>query len=196
MRKPRQAPLGLDHLSPAHSELCTYAGGILSNILQPKRPPHSYFAELQGEHPHWKPCGMVFTSPVYVIQEEELDSLESGSASLSENSPLMDTLNRRADSQMERTIAHPRMPAKYEGQPYHHIVGPGLENREAKDAGAPMSVHGEPVVFSVESSGGTSPAQPCCPLPKPSTAPTPDWCPWSPHLPREAMPYPTGPSTV
>ena len=141
-------PLGLDNLPPAHPDLNTYAGGILTTFVTTKGPAESYFVELPGEHPHWKPCGMVFINPVYVIQDEELDTLDPDAEPVSETSPLMETLAKRAAMQIERTMAHPDMPPRMEGHPFHHITGIPVDEDQAKRAGAPTSVRGIPVVFS------------------------------------------------
>ena len=54
------APLSLDGTPPLKKGLNTYAGGVLSDLIRPHKPPKSYWTKMPSAQPHWSPCGLVF----------------------------------------------------------------------------------------------------------------------------------------
>ena len=139
----RIIPHMLDERTRNQGDLNTYAGGLLSDITRVHRAPQVYWAKLPSQHEHWSQAATVFVTPVYVVTDEELDSLDTDHFNNHR-----DTINDRADAQVEETMKHPNMPHFYMDEPFHHIIGAPVYSNEAKTMGAPIYVHGMPATFS------------------------------------------------
>ena len=105
---------------------------------------------MPSAQPHWSPCGLVFISPVYVITDEELDSLDTAHFTAAYQGTMPDELEHlkdRAESQFYRTIDHPNAPKYRLDEPFHYIVGAQVYQDEARSLGAPIILHQDPAVF-------------------------------------------------
>ena len=139
----RISPYALDERTRNQGDLNTYASGILSDITRDRRVSQVYWAKLPSQHEHWSHAATVFVTPVYVLSNQELDSLDTDHFNNHR-----DAINDRADAQVEETMKHPNMPHFYMDEPFHHIIGAPVYSDQARNMGAPIYVHGIPATFS------------------------------------------------
>ena len=134
----------LDHLAAPRADLNTYACGILSDGIKPDTPSHPYWTKLPSEQPHWAPAAMVYITPVYVITDDELDSL--GADAFAERNH--QAIHNRANLQVEETSSHANIPPPSQETRFHHVTGAPIHLNQAKRLGAPMFINAPPAIFS------------------------------------------------
>ena len=144
-------PHPLSHHQAGHPHLNTYTGGILTDLYSGSVKPHRYFTALHGTMPHWRPCAMVIVSPVYVVTDDELDSITASQKKLlcSTNIPPNDqtTIDAKAVEQMARTLVHPDIPPPINQEPIHYVTGAPLTDSQSLKLGSPIVPISAPVVF-------------------------------------------------
>ena len=138
---------------PGHAQLNTYAGGLLTDLVKGKIQPDLYLTEMEGPMPHWKPCGMVITSPVYVLTDEELDSVADPRYQYNSHGGVLrfreeKTIQARAKEQMARTLQHPGMPTRISQDTFHYVTGAPLAHRnQGLKLGSSITANSTPAVF-------------------------------------------------
>ena len=144
-------PHALSHHQPGHPHLNTYTGGIQTDLYRGSVQPHRYFTALDGTMPHWRPCAMVTVSPVYVVTDDELESITASRQKVlcSNNIPPNDQtkIDARAAEQMKRTLEHPDIPAPLNQDPIHYVTGAPLTHNQSLNLGSPIVPISTPAVF-------------------------------------------------
>ena len=137
---------------PEH--LNTYTGGILTDLLRPNTQPRHYLTQLEGPMPHWKPCGMVNISPVFVLTNGQLDAIaDQDREKLFHNwrsarpTPTLKAIEDAASDQLERTLQHPDIPPPIRHDPMHYVTGAPLHSDQSTILGAPILPIAEPALF-------------------------------------------------
>ena len=137
--------------------------GVLTNTIATNSASESVQYKTPGASPfsHWQPAHTARLRPISVVTRDELESLSDTELQLLLNQdvllPLTSTIAQRDAEQVQRTMEHPKAPAKYEG-PIHHYASShpdGAHSYQPFNTGEPIIVHRTPVAISPE--GMTNP---------------------------------------
>lgn len=131
------------------------AGGVICLLWELREEgKKSYRSELPGPFQHRRPLMNVDVKPIHILENDEMEAITSEGQTTSKGR-LVDTPNKatarlgileRANTQVERTMAHRNIPPVYDGPVFRYLLtgdGPGTHFEN----GAPIAVHGTPVTM-------------------------------------------------
>ena len=137
-------------LSALKKGLNTYAGGVLSDLIRPHKPPKSYWTRMPSAQPHWSPCGLVFISPVYVITDQELDSLDTAHFTAAYQGTMPEELEHLKDRR-NRSSTEPLTTRTHPSTVWTNPFTTSWERRytgmRPEAWGPPILLHRKPAVF-------------------------------------------------
>ena len=125
-----------------------YAAGVCCYISTPPNDyPFTYHTPGDRGNDFWTEAKAVLLSPIWTMTTEEVDDPETfhdHRLRLAQGSPMLDTILKRAEAQVERTLGRSELPPRHQGPVHRYLI----EREESHfRTGAPIIVHGIPITI-------------------------------------------------
>ena len=135
----------------------TFIAGVM--CFTPRKPDqtHVYHSAEPGPNQNWERALKIELSPIWTITADEIDALtqdEFDSFGTETPPTLEPVLRERAQAQIDRTLASPRLPRPHPGPIFQYFLS---DNPNAPfEKGAPIFVNGTSIVIDSQSNDHTT----------------------------------------
>ena len=131
-----------------HTPGNAFVAGVCTYISVPDHDfPFRYHTPATGGNDFWTKANEVSLHPFWVITSTELELFQNPldkTLKVEKNAPIHTTLMQRATAQLERTLLHPALPPRHQGQIHRYLLEPEHDTSHFR-AGAPIIISGTPI---------------------------------------------------